>query len=506
MKMNTIRLLLALSIATLPFCLGAQNTLYPDNTAGRAESCRTIAVFGGSLSVNKESDAAKQIWADRLGATVTTYGVGGAGFSSLQGHTLQQQVREAGVYDIYVLWASTNDYNNDRECGKWTDYTEFDGFDERKLVTQCGGINYCIKTLLEKNPKAEIYFFTSLRFFSKEDGYNPYSTKKNRTGKNFAQYVEAQKQCCLHYGIPVLDQFSLQGVNIFNYSEYYMPDKLHMNEDGYRKIGYRQAEFLSTGLPSVNESHSGPRISIFADHIRTVATQRKTSFTEAARAIREIGYEGVDVRVNQDPAELRILDSLGFAHSCAIADIDYCSGADVSAQEDQALEFMRRYGYDRILIVPGLLGDTGRTDVTTRLGAFAERAAREGRIVMVENYDNHRSPCFNTVLLSRMFEEAPYLRHNFDSGNYLMAGEDCLEAIRLLRGRISHVHLKDRVSKSDMSCPAIGAGCIPEAEVIRILRDSGYSGWLTVEHFGARDMLKAATESFGFVAACLASK
>ena len=73
-----------------------------------------------------------------------------------------------------------------------------------------------------------------------------------------------------------------------------------------------------------------------------------------------------------------------------------------------------------------------------------------------------------------------------------MAGEDCLEAIRLLRGRISHVHLKDRVSKSDMSCPAIGAGCIPEAEVIRILRDSGYSGWLTVEHFGARDMLKAA--------------
>ena len=46
--------------------------------------------------------------------------------------------------------------------------------------------------------------------------------------------------------------------------------------------------------------------------------------------------------------------------------------------------------------------------------------------------------------------------------------------------------------KSDMSCPAIGAGCIPEAEVIRILRDSGYSGWLTVEHFGARDMLKAA--------------
>ncbi len=39
---------------------------------------------------------------------VTNFGVGGAGFSSLQGKSLQQQVDEAGVFDIYVLWASTN--------------------------------------------------------------------------------------------------------------------------------------------------------------------------------------------------------------------------------------------------------------------------------------------------------------------------------------------------------------------------------------------------------------
>ena len=50
---------------------------------------KRIAVFGGSLSVNKESDAAKQMWADLLNAEVTTYGVGGAGFSCEQGYTLQ---------------------------------------------------------------------------------------------------------------------------------------------------------------------------------------------------------------------------------------------------------------------------------------------------------------------------------------------------------------------------------------------------------------------------------
>lgn len=206
-----------------------------------------IAVFGGSLSVNKESDAAKQIWADMLGAEVTTYGVGGAGFSNEQGYTLQKQVAEAGAYDVYILWASTNDYTNSREVGTWKDYTVYDGYDESKLNTQCGGINYCIKTILEKNPKAKIYFFTSLRFFSADSGHNPFSEVPNKIGKTFAEYVQGQKDCCAYYCIPVLDQFNLQGINEFNCAEFYVKDKLHMNEEGYRRIGPVQAAFIAAG-------------------------------------------------------------------------------------------------------------------------------------------------------------------------------------------------------------------------------------------------------------------
>ena len=208
---------------------------------------KRIAVFGGSLSVNPESDAAKQMWSDLLGAEVVTYGVGGAGFSSEQGCTLQWQVDTAEVFDVYVLWASTNDYTNSRECGTWKDYTVYDNYDESKLTTQCGGINYCIKTLLEKNPEAEIYFFTSLRFFGQDAGHNPFSAEPNKTGKTFADYIQAQKDCCAYYGIPVLDQFNLQGINEFNMSLYYKGDKLHMNEAGYRKIGPVQAAFLANG-------------------------------------------------------------------------------------------------------------------------------------------------------------------------------------------------------------------------------------------------------------------
>lgn len=208
---------------------------------------KSIGVFGGSLSVYSESETAKTIWKNLLGVEVTNYGVPGAGFSSLQGTSIQQQVDGAGVHDIYVLWASTNDYTTSRECGEWSDYTAVDRYDESKLTTQCGGINYAIKKLLEKNPKAEIYFFTSLRFFTQEAGYNPFSNQTNGTGKTFSEYVDAQKKCCQHYSIPILDQYSIQGVNEFNYTLFYREDKLHMNSDGYAKIGYQQAYFLMNG-------------------------------------------------------------------------------------------------------------------------------------------------------------------------------------------------------------------------------------------------------------------
>ncbi|MCQ2146491.1 MAG: DUF4886 domain-containing protein [Bacteroidales bacterium] len=195
---------------------------------------KSIAVFGGSLSVNKESEVAKQMWADELHSVVTTYGVGGAGFAKMQGYSLQKQVQDAGVHDIYVLWASTNDYTNSQDPGVWSDYTAVDGFDEDKLYTQCGGINYCIKTLLEKNPNAEIYFFTSFRFFSQEEGHNPFSDNTNMTDTNFAYYVKGQKECCEYFCIPVLDQFNLQGINEYNYKKYYVNDALHMNQEGYR--------------------------------------------------------------------------------------------------------------------------------------------------------------------------------------------------------------------------------------------------------------------------------
>ena len=199
---------------------------------------KTAAVFGGSVSVIPESDSAKVLWKRHLGMSITNYGVPGAGFSSLQGKSLQQQVDEAGVFDIYILWASTNDYTNNREVGMYTDYTEFDGFDTEKLTTQAGGINYCIQKIYEINPRAVIYFFTSSKAFNDRGAYDPFEAK------GMAAYVEMQKKICELHGIPVLDQFIAGGFNIYNKDLYYS-DPIHMNALGYSKLGELQVAFLA---------------------------------------------------------------------------------------------------------------------------------------------------------------------------------------------------------------------------------------------------------------------
>lgn len=216
----------------------AQDELEPLSLRESFNYGKSVAVFGGSVSVIPASDSAKVLWEKYLGMDITNYGVPGAGFSSLQGKSLQQQVDEAGIFDIYILWASTNDYTNNREVGTYTDYTEFDGLNTAKLTTQAGGINYCIKKIYEINPKAIIYFFTSSKAFNDRGAYDPL------VSEGMVRYVDMQKMICELHGIPVLDQFTLGGYNMYNKDLYYR-DPIHMNALGYRKIGELQVSFLA---------------------------------------------------------------------------------------------------------------------------------------------------------------------------------------------------------------------------------------------------------------------
>ena len=263
---------------------------------------------------------------------------------------------------------------------------------------------------------------------------------------------------------------------------------------------------LAAACACSQKAAEAPKISIFCDHIWTVARQEGISFADAAASIREIGYAGADVRVLQKPEELRTLDSLGFGHACAIADIDFSAG-DQPEMEDIALNFVKEYGYDRLLLVPGLMSREStaedREAARQRIAAFTAKATAQGVKVMVEDYDNPRSLCFNTERLDSLFTLSSALGHVFDTGNYLFAGEDALACYDHFRERIAHVHLKDRVSATDMHCVPAGSGCIPVAEIIQSLVNSGYDGWFTVEQYGSQTMLADSKTAYENVRALL---
>lgn len=244
---------------------------------------------------------------------------------------------------------------------------------------------------------------------------------------------------------------------------------------------------------SCRETPLKMRISIFSDHISTISRQENISFAEAAAKIKEIGFEGVDVRVRQKPEEIKTLDSLGFAHSCVITDIDY-SKEDQKELEDRTLAFMDEYGYDRLMLVAGFIPKEGFSQAEMdaarrRIADFAARVTAKGYKILIEDYDNERSFTSNEARLDSLFAISEDLGLVFDTGNFQFSGEDAMEEFEHFRDKIGHVHLKDRASLTDLSCVPAGTGCIPIVEIINKLKEDKYNGWLTVEQFGSRNML-----------------
>ncbi|MBP5770213.1 MAG: sugar phosphate isomerase/epimerase [Bacteroidaceae bacterium] len=255
---------------------------------------------------------------------------------------------------------------------------------------------------------------------------------------------------------------------------------------------------FATLLCLVLQTGAQPRISIFFDHVGDISRQEKLSLTQAAQRVKQLGIEGIDVRVSMPEEQLQMLDSLGFEHACAIADIDFVNGHQPQAVR-QALDFMHRHHYTRLLVIPGLLPQNASPElvekVCQRVAGFVKEAAKENIDVMVEDYDNPRSPCYNTATLDHLFAASPPLCHVFDTGNYLFCGEDVMTALHHFRERIHHVHLKDRKAKHDYASLPVGTGIVPLQDVISELIRSGYDGWFCVEHFGAPSMLQYVTQS-----------
>ncbi|MBP3360866.1 MAG: SGNH/GDSL hydrolase family protein [Clostridia bacterium] len=133
--------------------------------------------------------------------------------------------------DIVVVFGGTNDYGHGD--------APFGSFEDRTMDTYCGAIHYLMRSLIERYPTAVIVFMTPIH---RANEWNPSSGN----GLPLKAYVDKIKEIAEYYSIPVLDLYSVSGIqpDIPVQKEAYCPDGLHPNDAGAEKIARLLKGFL----------------------------------------------------------------------------------------------------------------------------------------------------------------------------------------------------------------------------------------------------------------------
>lgn len=263
-------------------------------------------------------------------------------------------------------------------------------------------------------------------------------------------------------------------------------------------------------------------LATFYDHILDIGKQENIPVSEALEEAARLGISYVEVsyaNAKDGPEALaRELARCGLSVSAMPAFFEFDRDQDVEAQAGPMLDAAEALGTKQVLVIPGFThGEpadrTAQTeamlDCVARLGELAER---RGFSLIMEEFDNGDSPIATVEGINRFLDRCPGLLACFDTGNFRFAAQDELEAYQALRGKIGHVHLKDRMLASQFGpwpltaldgavlYPSpVGAGVIQIEKIIGMLREDGYDGLFTLEHYGAEPMLDCLRRSVAWI-------
>lgn len=135
--------------------------------------------------------------------------------------------------DVVVIAAATNDFYHD------DGFTPIGTMDSRDKNTFYGALHqicyYLVQTFINK----QIFFVTPIKRYQTTPWSctQPYS--KNSLGKSLKDYSDIIKEVCAYYSIPVIDMFSLSGMNpTMEWSLFADTDgkHVHPNAAGHRRM------------------------------------------------------------------------------------------------------------------------------------------------------------------------------------------------------------------------------------------------------------------------------
>jgi lysophospholipase L1-like esterase len=140
--------------------------------------------------------------------------------------------------DIVVVFGGVNDHGHGD--------APFGSFADRTPDTFCGACHTLFSEAIVKYPEATIVVMTPLHRGNEEnrrgDGNKPCDVAPLST------YVDIIKQVAAFYSLPVLDLWSVSGLQprVPVIQQKYCPDGLHPNDAGHAIIARRLAGFLAT--------------------------------------------------------------------------------------------------------------------------------------------------------------------------------------------------------------------------------------------------------------------
>ncbi len=203
------------------------------------------AVFvGDSITVGSGVTAGNRYWElleDYLQlGNVTDMGIGGSCISvtsdyGTQYNPLATRYNSIPKADLIQIFMGTNDYGHDTPLGTIADTTD---------ISFYGALNLIIPALQTKYPESRIVFVTPLHRYG-ANGLT-YDYTENGAGNTLKDYVDAIKEVCERYSVPVIDLFTISGINpaIADVKTAYMPDGIHPNDAGHELIANLMANHL----------------------------------------------------------------------------------------------------------------------------------------------------------------------------------------------------------------------------------------------------------------------
>lgn len=237
----------------------------------------------------------------------------------------------------------------------------------------------------------------------------------------------------------------------------------------------------------------------------TFSTPQQT-LAEVLQSARDYGYDGVEVRIS-DTQKHGISPALSAEERQAVRDqfadagIDLCclalsskfsDPATVESQVEETrtmIDLAADLDCHRLRIFGGQI-DGGLTreeaiaQVAKSLRELAPDAARREIILCLETHDDWCDPDHVAAIMEAV--DHPAVAVNWDVMHPVRtAGWTMADSYQRLAPWIRHVHIHDGLLRKDkIVFMPIGEGELDHGEVLRLLKDAGYSEWISGEWIG----------------------